>query len=332
MSAPDIGLSFEFRPYRRPFRYPLKTSHGTWKHREGIILRLSNAQGRVGYGEVAPLPWFGSETQEQALTFCRKVPDQLCSSGGFTILPTLPACKFGFEVAMNNLNRHIHCAELATAQYSALLPAGQAALSAWPALWALGHRTFKWKIGVAPVAVEMAWLKALMDQLPLGATLRLDANGGLDELAAHHWLDYCDRIGNQIEFIEQPLPPKHLDNLFKLSHRYRTPIALDESITTLDSLKTHYFRGWEGIYVIKAAILGSPGQLKQFCLDYPIDWVISSVFETDIGRQALVDLTMELASMLPNAPHRILGLGTQQWLPNDGLDDPDWDALWNRLG
>ena len=331
MSAPDIGLSFEFRPYRRPFRRPLKTSHGTWKYREGIILRLSNAQGQAGYGEVAPLPWFGSETQEQALTFCRRVPAQLCSSGGFTILPTLPACKFGFEVAMNNLSRHRHWAELATAHYSALLPAGQAALSSWSALWALGHRTFKWKIGVAPVAVEMAWLKALMDQLPPGARLRLDANGGLNELAAHHWLDCCDRIGNRIEFIEQPLPPERFDDLLKLSHRYRTPIALDESITTLDHLKTHYFRGWEGIYVIKAAILGSPCQLKQFCLDYPIDWVISSVFETDIGRQALIELTLELASLAPDAPHRVLGLGTQQWLPNDGLDNPDWDALWNRL-
>lgn len=335
MSAPDIGLSFEFRPYRRPFRQPLKTSHGAWKHREGIILRLSDAQGRVGYGEIAPLPWFGTETQAQALTFCRRVPAQLCTSGGFTILPTLPACKFGFEVAMSNLSgdmsRAVSSAELASGQYSALLPAGQDALLAWPPLWALGHRTFKWKIGVAPVAVEMAWLKSLMDQLPLGAKLRLDANGGLNELSAHHWLDYCDRIGHRIEFIEQPLPPDQFDDLLRLAHRYKTPIALDESVTTLDHLKTHYFRGWEGIYVIKAAIFGSPNQLKQFCLDYPIDLVISSVFETDIGRQALIDLAVDLATLLPDAPRRVLGLGTQQWLPNDGLDDPDWEALWNRL-
>jgi len=331
MTRPDIGLTFEFRPYRRPFRRALKTSHGLWKHREGIILRLSNAQGQVGYGEVAPLPWFGSETQEQALNFCRQVPAHLCSSGGFTILPTLPACKFGFEVAMNNLTRTEHYAELAARQYCALLPAGEAALSTWSALWALGHRTFKWKIGVAPVAVEMAWLKALMDELPLGAKLRLDANGGLDELAAHHWLDCCDRAGRRIEFIEQPLPPDRFHDLVKLSHRYQTPIALDESVATLEHLKTHYFRGWEGIYVIKAAIFGSPTQLKQFCLDYPVDLVISSVFETDIGRQALIDLAMELAELLPNAPHRVLGLGTQRWMPHDGLDDPDWEALWNQL-
>ncbi|MGB3300438.1 MAG: o-succinylbenzoate synthase [Phormidesmis sp.] len=324
-------VQFEFRTYRRPFRQTLKTSHGAWKHREGIILKFTDDQGRVGFGEVAPLPWFGTETQAQALAFCAQVPPQLSARTEFAILPTLPACKFGFEVALHNLSRDIHCTELEACQYSALLPAGKAALSAWRPLWALGHRTFKWKIGMAPVADELAWLSRLMAQLPLGAKLRLDANGGLHELAAHHWLDQCDRLGHRIEFMEQPLPPEHFDSLLKLARRYHTPIALDESVTTLEQLKTHYFRGWRGIYVIKAAIFGAPSQLKQFCIDCPIDVVISSVFETDIGRQALIDLTLELATLLPHAPRRVLGLGTQQWLPNDGLDDPDWEALWQRL-
>ena len=326
-----MTYTFEFRPYRRPFRQAIRTSHGTWKHREGIILKVTDDRGRSGFGEVAPLPWFGTETQEQAIAFCSQVPRHFSEDNAFAIFSNLPACKFGFETACDNLGRDIHYAELHTHQYSALLPAGKAALSAWTPLWAMGHRTFKWKIGVAPVAVELAWLSQLMEQLPFGAKLRLDANGGLDELSAHHWLDQCDRLGHRIEFIEQPLPPNRFENLLKLAARYKTPIALDESVTTLDQLKTHYFRGWQGIFIIKAAIIGSPTRLKQFCLEHPIDLVISSVFETDIGRQALIDLTVELATLLPNAPHRVLGLGTQQWLPNDGLDDPDWEALWQRL-
>lgn len=326
-----MTYTFEFRPYRRPFRQAIKTSHGSWQHREGIILKLTDDRGRMGFGEVAPLPWFGSETQEQAIAFCSQVPRRFCEENAFTIFSNLPACKFGFETACNNLKRDIHCAELHTHQYSALLPTGKAALSAWTPLWAMGHRTFKWKIGVAPVAVELAWLYQLMEQLPLNAKLRLDANGGLDELAAHHWLDRCDRIGHRIEFVEQPLPPSQFCDLLRLTQRYKTPIALDESVTTLDQLKAHYFRGWQGIFIIKAAVVGSPARLKQFCLDHPIDLVISSVFETDIGRQALIDLTAELKALLPHAPHRVLGLGTQHWLPNDGLDDPDWEALWQRL-
>ncbi|MEL6939744.1 MAG: o-succinylbenzoate synthase [Cyanobacteria bacterium J06598_1] len=325
-------LSFEFRAYRRPFRQALKTHHGQWTHRDGIILKLSDESGRAGFGEIAPLPWFGTESQAQALTFCQRLPRKLSADNVFSILPTLPACKFGFEVALDHLApSHAHSPDLEPAHYSALLPAGKDALSAWSALWALGHRTFKWKIGVAPVSTELAWLSQLTDRLPLGAKLRLDANGGLDELAVHHWLDYCDRLSHRIEFIEQPLPPNRFEDMVKLSHRYKTAIALDESVTTLDQLKAHYFRGWRGIYVAKAAILGSPSRLKQFCQDYPIDVVISSVFETDIGRQALIDIAFDLQKILPNAPQRALGMGTQQWLPNDGLDDPDWEALWQRL-
>lgn len=324
-------LSFEFRPYRRPFRQSIQTSHGTWTYREGIILRLTNEQGHVGFGEVAPLPWFGTETQAQAMMFCQRLPSTLSADNVFAILPTLPACKFGFEVALNNLAGAPPSSALSPADCSALLPTGQAALSAWSMLWALGHRTFKWKIGVAPVSVELAWLSQLMAQLPLGAKLRLDANGGLHELTAHHWLDRCDRLGHRIEFIEQPLPPSRFEDLMKLDHRYRTAIALDESVNSLDQLKAHYFRGWRGIFVIKAAILGSPSKLKQFCHDNPIDIVLSSVFETDIGRQALINLDADLQALLPHVPHRVLGMGIQQWLPNDGLDDPDWEVLWRNL-
>lgn len=330
-------LLFEFRPYRRPFRQPLKTSHGSWKCRQGIILKLTSQTGHCGFGEVAPLPWFGTETLEQAIAFCRQLPQRFSPGQGLTILPTLPACNFGFELAfkdlMRNFSQSADCPrlDLPAARSSALLPTGAAALSAWPALWELGHRTFKWKIGTAPVAEEIGWLQALMAQLPLGARLRLDANGGLSELAAHHLLDQCDRLCHRIEYVEQPLPPECFPELMRLTDRYQTPIALDESITTLEQLKTHYYRGWQGIYVIKAAIFGAPSRLKQFCQEHPIDLVLSSVFETDIGRQALIDLTAELNLILPFAPQRVLGMGTQQWLPNDGLDDSDWEALWQRL-
>lgn len=327
----SAAIAFEFRPYRRPFRHPIKTNHGTWKYREGIILKLRDSQGRTGFGEVAPLPWFGTETQSQAVTFCQRIPARLSTGEDFSILPTLPACQFGFELAHKNLTRNIRHAELAPHHYSALLPAGEAALNAWSPLWAMGHRTFKWKIGVAPVSVELALLSQLMERLPLGARLRLDANGGLCEIAAHHWLDRCDRLGHRIEFIEQPLPPNCFAKLSKLARRYRTPIALDESISTLDQLKAHYYRDWRGIYIIKAAVLGSSNRLRQFCHDHPIDLVISSVFETDIGRQALINLATELQGDSIQQPYRALGMGTQQWLPGDGLDDPDWEALWQRL-
>ena len=58
--------TLSFRRYRLPFRAPLHTAHGLWTERTGIIVRLSDPEGRSGFGEIAPLTDFGTETLVQA--------------------------------------------------------------------------------------------------------------------------------------------------------------------------------------------------------------------------------------------------------------------------
>ncbi|MEO0350385.1 MAG: o-succinylbenzoate synthase [Cyanobacteria bacterium P01_A01_bin.15] len=326
-----MSYQFEFRPYHRRFRQPVHTHYGEWQVRDGLILKLTDEDGRSGFGEVAPLPWFGSETFEQALDFCEQLPGQLSDHAVPSLLPTLPACQFGLESVFGSLERKLRPIHLPNAQCGVLLPRGEASLESWQPLWQQGHRVFKCKIGVGPIATEMEWLDRLLGQLPLGAKLRLDANGGLNELAARQWLDWCDRNGQRIEFLEQPLPPNDFDTLMRLNYRYHTPIALDESIASLEQLKAHFHRGWDGVYIIKASIMGSPQRLQHFYHKYPIDLVISSVFETAVGRQALIRLAIDLAMAYPDIPHRALGLGTQQWFTNDGLSQTNWQQLWQRL-
>ncbi len=89
---------FEFRPYQRKFVRSLATNHGVWSHRDGIILRLTN-ETCTGWGEIAPISWFGSETLEQALDFCRQLPGKITDEIIFSIPNELPACQFGFESA-----------------------------------------------------------------------------------------------------------------------------------------------------------------------------------------------------------------------------------------
>ena len=326
-----MSYRFEFRPYHRRFRQPVRTHHGDWQVREGLILKLTDEDGCSGFGEVAPLPWFGSETFEQALNFCEQLPGQLSDQAVPSLLPTLPACQFGLESVFSSLERKLRPIDLPNAQCGVLLPRGQQSLEHWQQPWKQGHRIFKCKIGVGQVAEEMEWLDQLLGQLPFGAKLRLDANGGLNELAARQWLDWCDRNDQRIEFLEQPLPPNDFDTVMRLSYRYHTPIALDESIASLEQLKAHFHRGWDGIYIVKASILGSPQRLRHFYHKYPIDLVISSVFETAVGHQALIRLAIDLAMAYPDIPHRALGLGTQQWFTNDGLSQTDWQQLWQRL-
>ena len=76
----------------------------------------------------------------------------------------------------------------------------------------------------------------------------------------------------------------------ELSNLYSTPIALDESITNLQQLESCFQQCWEGIFVIKPGIFGSPSRLREFCKKHQIDVVFSSVFETEIGRKAALQL------------------------------------------
>ena len=50
---------------------PVRTALGEWMLREGFILRLEDDEGVAGFGEVAPIPWLGSETLEAAESFWR---------------------------------------------------------------------------------------------------------------------------------------------------------------------------------------------------------------------------------------------------------------------
>lgn len=323
---------FQFRLYRRRFKPPLQTNHGIWDVREGIILRLSDEISRVGYGEIAPISWFGSETIEQALDFCRQLPNEITQETIFSISDRLPACQFGFESAWEDLKAEEAEGENPQAtrhsplSYGGLLPAGEAALHAWQKLWERGYRTFKWKIGVYPIAVELRIFDLLTQALP-AAFLRLDANAGLSYNDANLWLYSCDRIWAnaelpvQIEFIEQPLPVEQFERMQELSSCYATAIALDESVATLSQLEACYQQGWQGIFVIKPSIAGSPKRLRQFFQANKIDVVFSSVFETAVGRQAALKLAVELSHN-----HRAVGFGVNQL---EEQDEQTWlEHLW----
>ncbi len=344
-----VNYKFKFRPYQRKFGRSLTTNHGTWEIREGIILRLSDETGKVGWGEIAPISWFGSETLKQALNFCHQLPTEITEETIFSIPDELPACQFGFESALEEAGEQgveeqgeqgeqgkqgeriinnpcplaLSVAVRAASRregmpYSGLLPTGKAALEEWETLWDQGYRTFKWKIGVDAIAQELEVFQLLVHRLPSSAKLRLDANGGLSYEEANLWLGNCDRLQANIEFMEQPLPVEQLQEMLELSRFYATAIALDESVATLNQLTTCYAKGWRGIFVIKPGIVGSPFRLKQFCQQHEIDAVFSSVFETAIGRQAALQLAAKLSRQ-----NRAVGFGVnhffaqeETWLQN----------------
>ncbi|OCR02959.1 o-succinylbenzoate synthase [Oscillatoriales cyanobacterium USR001] len=337
-----MSYQFDFRPYQRKFKQPLETSQGLWSIREGIIIRLIDKNGKFSFGEIAPIAWFGSETFEQAIDFCRQLPAIITEKIIFAIPNEFPACQFGFESAWENITENLTenitksietvplSSNLGTI-HSSLLPSGKAALQAWQTLWHQGYRTFKWKIGVGKIAEEFKIFEQLIyaiREMKKSAFLRLDANGGLSYNQACQWLQFCDFLASDkstvnIEFIEQPLPVNQFETMLELSSRYSTPIALDESVATLNQLQECYYRGWEGVFAIKPCIAGYPSKLRKFCQTYDIDVVFSSVFETKIGREKALNLAAQLSYH-----NRALGFGVNHWFDED---EESWlEDLWKN--
>jgi len=331
----EFMYHLSFRPYCRPFHASLYTAHGVWQQRQGIILRLANEQGQVGFGEIAPLDGFGTETLEQALTFCHQLFSRITAPEIAGIPANLPACQFGFEAAWEMLQA-TDCSPVAILPVSGLLPTGKAALQAWRSLWQQGYRTLKWKIGMADCQEELGWFATLMQDLPAEVQLRLDANGGLTEVTARLWLEACGDHP-RVEFLEQPLPPDQFDAMMRLSDHYPTPVALDESVATLDQMEHCYERGWRGIMVIKAAIAGSPNRLRQFCQTHTVDLVWSSALETAIAQQFIqthliptVPTTQRLVGDTSFGSARAIGFGINHWFA-DQWHQLNGEQLWQIL-
>lgn len=285
----------------------MHTSHGVWGVREGIIITLRDSQGQNAQGEIAPIPWFGSETIDEAIEFCQQQKKTITLEDIQAISNDLPACQFGLESAFLKINRQFEEVKEDCINYCYLLPTGKQVLEQSYQSNNNNQATFKWKIGIDKVETEIAILKQLINKLPHNGRLRLDANGGFTVAEAQKLLEFTENK-EIIEFIEQPLPPSQFSDMMELSKRYNTCLALDESVANITQLKSCYQKGWRGVFVIKPLIMGFPSQLRQFCQQHNLDLVFSSVFETSIGRQTALQLAWKLGNR-----NRAVGFGVKHW-------------------
>ncbi|MSU70197.1 MAG: o-succinylbenzoate synthase [Opitutaceae bacterium] len=285
----------QFRRYALPFRAPVRTAHGVWATREGLLVRLEDESGGVGYGESAPVPGFGTETAEQDTTVLRGLGDRVDEARLAAVPVALDCVRNALRAATRTrrvkgptpVQGHGGHDRARYLPVAALLPAGRPALAEVGPKADAGFRVFKWKVGVGEAADEMVLLDDLCAALPGGAKLRLDANGAWDRRRAELWLKHCAE--RPVEFVEQPVAPAARgaeDLLLGLAADYPTPIALDESLTGDAGIGRWLEAGWPGVFVVKPSLLGDvPGILARLAqARAPV--VFSSALETAVGAQA----------------------------------------------
>jgi len=265
----------------------VRSARGSWSEREGLVLTLQDESGRLGHGEASPLPGYSIETLEQcetalnqtvtsSLSLSDSPAEALATLSELPEFQGLPSAQCCLEMAYLDLfSQRPEAAQLGAdstlwgplLSLSASVPIAVAALlenasveaclsSAERAL-ATGVTTFKLKLGT-DLELELAQLGALRAAFGSRVKIRVDANQSFTSPLAQTFA-VLEPFG--LEFIEEPsfvslLAESLLDAATEGG--VRIPIALDESLRTLDESNVGIWlkNAWIQVLVLKPMSLG----------------------------------------------------------------------------
>lgn len=318
MSNPEQALYVEWHPYKRSFKRPFKTGLGDFFYREGIILRIKDGAGRVGYGEIAPWPFFGTETLSACVKWCEAFAKRWASVEDlFKSVRAKPCCSFALDMAMwmmaleeDALRRTV------SIPLCGYLPAGDDVLPVLDDKLSEGFLSFKWKVGVASIDKEQTLFRHIWQKVhQSGGALRLDPNGVWTLAQALSWLSFLKDY--PIDYIEQPLKEGQEGAMEALALRYKNVVlALDSSVRCVEAIR--HFGSKFCVLVIKPAWLGGWGNLHQVLKNVSARVVYSSALETLVGAGGvLLRIGQSFDTVAP------VGFGV------DGIFDDDWNAPLN---
>ncbi len=360
----------DHRRYRLPFLHTVRTAHGPWAEREGVLIRVVRIEadgretGAAGWGEVAPIAWFGSETLEEAEAALAALDGRVENlAEALERVPLACGCvRAGLAAALGGGAEGGERAALVKfLPVAGLLPAGRAAMAAVEPKLEQGFRVFKWKVGVEAAVEEWAILDDLLGRLPEGSKLRLDANGAWDRRTAERWMERAAE--RPVEYVEQPCfaeashgssAVRKMDDILRgLAEDYPTPIALDESLGGAGDVARWLAAEWRGVWILKPALLGEPGPVLAALAKARAEVVFGSALETRVGAQAALRLAFgwaearaaEPAGESAGAKPRALGFGVWPLFAETRADGPQTgafvraedvarmnpEALWNAL-
>jgi o-succinylbenzoate synthase len=334
--------AIRWHPYRIPLRKGFTTAHGTLTERTGAIVEVISAEAIRGFGEIAPLPEFGSVNMDGALAPLPKLAARLQGkdlAGALDLLyaeaeaGSLPASTvFGLEVALLDALGKIEGYGLMRASARAAPPlsmrsgvyvnavvgGGTTADAVRDARSAVadGFRCVKLKMGQG-VQEEIERVAAVRAVIGPNTHLRLDANEGWSFEQACMILTGCAQ--DDIQYVEQPLPASDLAGMCALRRCVSVPIAADEAISDLASARRILAQGAADVLIIKPQLAGGlrAGQrIIEEAATHGVQCVVTSALETGIGVVAV----LHLAAAIP-AVKLECGLATLRLLEDDLLLD-----------
>ncbi len=318
--------------FRVPLRTPFHTAGGTMTHREGLLLRLSTDSGHVGLGEASPHPAAGpGATRELDEALARVGPRLIgaevdCLPG--VGLPPPLACAID-TAALDLLakERNVSVASLLSEQprssvtVNATIAAERADDAADEARAARrdAFGCVKLKVGMAgSIEEECRRVAAVRQALGPDVQLRLDANGAWNVEQAIATIEALEEFS--LELVEQPVAADDLEGMRSVRQSVRTPIAADESITSLAAAQRVLELDAAQVIVVKPMVVGGLRAAKRI-VDAAHAAGAATVITTTIDAGVGAAAALHLAASLPeDSP--ACGLATGSLLAGDIVIDP----------
>jgi O-succinylbenzoate synthase len=308
-----------------------------WRERNAWLVRLIDADGRVGLGEAVLEPGGvdGADTTLAALireAAAGALTGQLPSASDLELHGGPGrALNAAIEGARLDLGGPAAPPEISPARdgvaINATIPSLGAAAAAEAARQSVesGFTTIKVKVGAErETAVLVERIRVIREAIGPHVRLRLDVNGAWDLATAEDRLSAVARFA--IEYVEQPLANHDLAGLAELRRRVRVPIAADEAVASVQAARALLAADAVDALVVKPARVGGPAavaEIAELAAERGVPVVISTLFETGVGIAAALAIAANLPAVLADgsASPPDHGLATAGLLDHDLLDE-----------
>ena len=297
-------------PIRIALKQPFRIAVGTITHTNHVLVRMTDDQGRVGWGEADTFHavyGYDQRALYQVLTdhlipavrgldprnivqlhetMDRAIPKNLMAKTGIDIA--------AYDLAAQAAGQPIHvlCGgkrvdRVPQIGVVGIVPEKEAAEYA-VSLLKDGYRTIKMKIGDRAVE-DASRVKAVRRAVGEEVPIRVDGNAGYDRAEAIRAFRLMEGVG--LEWIEQPLPGWDLEGMAELAGRLDTPIAVDESMYTPEDAFHCIAAGAADVVNIKVAKCGGiyrSQKIAATCEAAGVPCFLGGCIETSVGTAAAV--------------------------------------------
>jgi o-succinylbenzoate synthase len=315
-------MQVSYTKYYLDFKQASGTSRGILHQKETFFIKIEIGN-LVGLGECALFRGLSTDDKpdyEVKLQWtCDAIQKEMPYNELLKALQAYPSIQFGVEQAFLSLQNKDK-----TLLFPSKFTAGKANIPINGLIWMgdkafmqsqieqkieAGFTTIKLKIGAIDFDKELELLATIRKHYDKSKiTLRVDANGAFSSSNALEKLQALAKL--DIHSIEQPIQAGQWEEMAKLCYISPIPIALDEELIGIFTLKEkenlikeifpHYI-------ILKPSLIGGIQGTNEWIYlakKHQIGWWITSALESNIGLNAIAQYTYSLGVEIPQ------GLGT----------------------